>query len=178
MNLKKKLALGFASTVLGAALVGGGTFALFTDSAVNEGNTFSAGTVEIEDVTEGASFSTSTFIENLAPGDSEEAVLTIQNNGSLDAWVKVDNIETSANDDPTDGVGDLFEGDQPVNVQYEEEVVLIPAGETHTFDVGYDFPLAAGNEYQGDSGEVTFNIEAVQARNNTNADETGPNNWQ
>lgn len=66
----------------------------------------------------------------------------------------------------------------PVNISFDGDAVLIPAGETATFEVSYDFPLEAGNEYQGDSGEVTFNIQAVQARNNTNEAGDGPVSWQ
>lgn len=113
MNLKKKITMALASTALGAALVGGGTFALFTDSAANEGNTFSAGTVVIEDVTDGAALSTSSFISNLAPGDGETATLTVANEGTLDAWVRVNGFETNATEDFEDGIGDLFEGEHP-----------------------------------------------------------------
>ena len=41
MTLKKKLGMGITSAVLGAALVGGGTFAFFSDKEVSN-NTFAA----------------------------------------------------------------------------------------------------------------------------------------
>ncbi|MBO8157360.1 MAG: hypothetical protein H0Z32_13015 [Bacillaceae bacterium] len=168
MNLKKKLGMAIAGTALGASLVVGGTAALFTDTATNEGNTFTAGTVDIVDVTDGAVFSATQFIDNLAPGDSETATLTIKNEGSLDAWVQVYGATTS---------GDLFGGDYPVQVNYDDSIVLIPAGETATFDVDYYFPLEAGNEYQGATGNVDFQIRAVQVRNNLNDSESGPESW-
>jgi spore coat-associated protein N len=164
MNIRKQLLGAAMATAIGAAAIGGGTYALFTDSAANAGNTFTAGTVNIEDVTGGAALSTTTFISNLAPGDSETATLTVENQGSLNAWVQIDEAVTS---------GDLFGGTTPVTISYDGDAVLIPAGESYTFNVGYSFPLAAGNEYQGDQGEVTFNINAVQSRNNGDLNNDG-----
>jgi spore coat-associated protein N len=164
MNIKKQLLGAAMATAIGAAAIGGGTYALFTDSAANAGNTFTAGTVNIEDVTGGAALSSTTFISNLAPGDAETATLTVENQGSLNAWVKIDGAATS---------GDLFGGSNPLTVSYDQGVVLIPAGQSHTFNVGYNLPLAAGNEYQGDQGEVTFDIKAVQSRNNGDTNNNG-----
>ncbi|TCT26500.1 putative ribosomally synthesized peptide with SipW-like signal peptide [Melghiribacillus thermohalophilus] len=173
MNLKKKLGMAIAGTALGASLVVGGTTALFTDTATNEGNTFTAGTVDIVDVTEGAVFSASQFVDNLAPGDSETATLTIRNEGSLDAWVEVYDATTS---------GDLFEGDYPVELTFDDSAVLVPAGGETTVEVSYHFPIEAGNEYQGATGNVDFQIRAVQSRNNSvdhdgGGTYDGPANW-
>ena len=46
MSLKKKLGLGIASAVLGISLIGGGTFAYFSDTEVSN-NTFAAGTLDL-----------------------------------------------------------------------------------------------------------------------------------
>lgn len=175
--MKKKIALAMISTAMGAALVGAGSFALFTDSATNAGNNFTAGTVDITDVTGGAALSTTAFIGNLAPGDAENATLTIRNDGSLDAWVRISSATNNGNGNFGDGVGDLFEGPTPLTISYDGGAVLVPAGGQTTFNVGYSFPLAAGNDYQGDTGSVTFNVDAVQARNNTNVGNTGPIAW-
>jgi predicted ribosomally synthesized peptide with SipW-like signal peptide len=98
--LKGKFGLALASTALGAALIGGGTFALFTSETSNEGNTFTAGTLEIQDVTGGSAFSLTQYFQNLAPGDSENGAIKIKNNGTLDAWVKISGVDT-------DGDGDI-----------------------------------------------------------------------
>ena len=45
MSLKKKLGMGVASA-LGLALIGGGTFAFFSDKEVSN-NTFAAGTLDL-----------------------------------------------------------------------------------------------------------------------------------
>jgi spore coat-associated protein N len=168
MNIKKQLGMALATTALGATLLAGGSLALFSSTAANEGNTFTAGTVVINSLPTGAVFATSTNIGNMAPGDQDNKVLTVTNNGTLDAWVKISDIATS---------GDLFVGVTPLAVTFDGGAVLIAAGQSHDFNVGYSFPLAAGNEYQGDSGTVTFNVAAVQDRNNTNAAGNGPTAW-
>ncbi|MBT2692601.1 TasA family protein [Bacillus sp. ISL-55] len=164
MGIKKRLAGAAMAAGIGVAAISGGTFALFTANASNTGNTFTAGTVEISDVTGGAAFSSTSFFSDLAPGDNETATLTIENTGSLNAWVKIDS---------TTETGDLFGGAYPLDITFPSEEVLIPAGGSYTFNVSYNFPIDAGNEYQGDTGEVTFNIKAVQSRNNGDADNDG-----
>ncbi|CCQ96160.1 putative Spore coat protein [[Clostridium] ultunense Esp] len=166
--LKKKLGYALATTALGAMIVAGGTFALFTSEASNEGNTFTAGTVVIQDHTDGAIFDVTQFYDNLAPGDHESATITVSNSGTLDAWVKLDNADVS---------GALFEGNHPLVLTLDNSVKRIPAGGSATFTVGYSFPLEAGNEYQGATGEATIHVKAVQARNNTNEGNTGPISW-
>lgn len=173
MSLKKKMGAAVATAAMGAALIGGGTFALFTGQATNANNNFDGGTVVISDVSGGAAFRTATLISNLAPGDAEPGTIIIKNDGTLDAWVKIDGITTNANANFGDGVGDLFDGPTPVQITTDQDVKLIKAGEQATFNVGYNFPLAAGNDYQNDTGNVTFNVKAVQARNNGDANANG-----
>jgi spore coat-associated protein N len=160
MNIKKQLLGAAMATAIGAAAIGGGTYALFTDTAANTGNTFTAGTVVIDDVTNGSAFTATSFVGNMAPGDSESGTIKIKNNGSLDAFVKIKDVTTS---------GALFGGTTPVIVDYDNDgVVMIPANTESTFNVTYSFPLAAGNSYQGATGSVDFNVQAVQVRNNYN----------
>ncbi|WP_066315650.1 TasA family protein [Bacillus sp. FJAT-29814] len=177
MSLKKKMGAALFTTAMGAALIGGGTFALFTNEATNAGNTFTAGKVIISDATGGAALSTTSFISNLAPGDTENATVTVKNDGNLDAWVKIEGVTTNKDDIANNGVGDLFEGANPLQITHQATPVLIPHGESRTLTVGYNFPREAGNEYQGDTGSVTFNLKAVQSRNNTLGDNSGPVSW-
>lgn len=178
MSIKKKLGGAILTTALGATLIGGGTFALFHSSAENAGNTFTAGTLKISDITGGAVFKDSVNIGNLAPGDKDTKTLTIQNDGNLDAWVKIDSFTTNADNNPNNNIGDLFEGAHKVKVTYDSAPVLVPAHSAHKFNVAYNFPVIAGDEYQGKTGQVTFNVKAVQARNNTNNADNGPVSWQ
>jgi spore coat-associated protein N len=171
--MKKKLLMAMGTMALAAMLVSAGTFALFTDDATNAGNTFTAGTVVIDDATiGGAAFVNQTvFFDNLAPGDGESALVTIVNNGTLDAWVRIDTANTVE-------TGALFAAPTPLAVTLDSDVVLISAnGGTATFDVSYDFPLAADNSYQEATGSIDIAFQAVQARNNTLADGSGPVGW-
>ncbi|KOS29847.1 cell division protein FtsN [Bacillus anthracis] len=77
MSLKKKLGMGVASAVLGFSLVGGGTFAFFSDKEVSN-NTFAAGTFDFA-----LDPSTVVDVSDLKPGDSVEKEFLLENSGSL-----------------------------------------------------------------------------------------------
>ncbi|MBY6037207.1 M73 family metallopeptidase [Fictibacillus nanhaiensis] len=78
MSLKKRLGLGVASAALGLSLVGGGTYAYFSDSEVTN-NTFAAGTLDL-------SVDPTTIIDvnNLKPGDTMLRTFELVNGGTLD----------------------------------------------------------------------------------------------
>jgi spore coat-associated protein N len=159
--------LGAIST--GFLLVGAGTFALFTGTATNSGNAFTAGKVQISDVTGKSAFSQTAHFNNLAPGDSESANVSVQNTGNLDAWVYLDgpaSIQTES--------GAVFHGAHPLAITFHSNPVLLHPGETKGLSVSYSLPRDAGNEYQNASGTMDIVIDAVQARDNTNAEGTGP----
>ncbi|OIK11411.1 TasA family protein [Bacillus sp. MUM 13] len=78
MSLKKKLGLGMGAAALGLSLVGGGTFAYFSDSETTN-NTFAAGTLDLNvdpDII--------VNVNNIKPGDKINRTFKLQNNGSLD----------------------------------------------------------------------------------------------
>lgn len=78
MNLKKKLVSGIGTALLGMALIGGGTFAYFSDTEVSN-NTFAAGTLDLAlDPT------VIVDVDNLKPGDTMVREFDLLNNGSLD----------------------------------------------------------------------------------------------
>jgi spore coat-associated protein N len=83
MGIKKKLGLGIASAALGLSLVGGGTFAYFSDQATIH-NGFAAGTLNLEvgkypDTQWPVNFD----LSNLRPGDTVERTFDLKNTGSL-----------------------------------------------------------------------------------------------
>lgn len=174
MSLKKKMGAALFTTAMGAALIGGGTFALFTSQATNDGNTAQAGTLSISDITGPLGDGSAAFtVSNMAPGDTGTATVTIKNNGSLDAWVAIDSaIDT----------GDLA----PVlDITAPTAAVIIPAGQSAPFIVNYSLQRGAGNEYQGDSAALDIKFKAVQSKNNLNdpngdgdtSDANGPASW-
>ncbi|SFD51362.1 camelysin. Metallo peptidase. MEROPS family M73 [Bacillus sp. OV194] len=78
MSLKKKLGLGVASAALGLSLVGGGTYAYFSDTA-EASATFAAGTLDIN--TDPTAI---VNVDNLKPGDSIRRTFDLRNDGTLD----------------------------------------------------------------------------------------------
>lgn len=179
-GLKGKLALTMATTALGATLIAGGTFALFTSTTSNNGNTFTAGTVSITDYTGGTVIGQDVNFSNLAPGDTKTLTMTVKNTGTLESWVKIDEAATKASRN-----GDLFWGGaNDVALTLDTKVVKLSPGASTTFNVTYTFPKGAGNEYQGKSGSFNVVVNAVQSRNNNkpassiSGTSTGPIDWQ
>jgi spore coat-associated protein N len=83
MSLKKKLGLGMASAALGLSLVGGGTFAYFSDEATIH-NGFAAGTLDLEvGKYPETSWPVNFDLSNLRPGDMVERTFDLNNKGSL-----------------------------------------------------------------------------------------------
>lgn len=102
--MKKRIAISVMLVVTASLLIGGATFAVFSDSAVNQNNTFTAGTVDIAakrdlgDPIPGPMFYT-TASEGLMPGQSmvlnptgswypgksATRTLVVENTGTLNA---------------------------------------------------------------------------------------------
>ncbi|MDX8362374.1 CalY family protein [Cytobacillus sp. IB215316] len=78
MGIKKKLGLGMASAALGISLIGGGTFAYFSDTA-EVSNTFAAGTLDLSVDPE-----TIINVNDIKPGDWMKRNFKLINSGSLD----------------------------------------------------------------------------------------------
>lgn len=78
MSIKKRLGMGIAAAVVGISLIGGGTFAYFSDTA-EQSNTFTSGTIDlaVDPVVQ-------VPMNNLKPGDWMPRSFELQNNGSLD----------------------------------------------------------------------------------------------
>jgi len=151
--MKTRMFMSMMVIALVAALVGGATFAVFTSSSMNANNTFSAGTVEI---TLGTETTDAVAMGNMAPGDVVAGSFVVENTGSLELYYVVTPIAGGA----------LFAGANPafVTVTANENGVLAP-GASATVAYTVTLPLAAGNEYQGVSGSLQFDINAVQTAN-------------
>src|SRR2546430_1743801 len=81
MGIKKTLGLGVASAALGLSLIGGGTFAYFSDKAPLDTQTFTAGTLDLSAT---ATTTTTIALNNLKPGDIVKKEIQLRNIGSLD----------------------------------------------------------------------------------------------
>ncbi|MBN6186980.1 hypothetical protein JQN58_08290 [Aneurinibacillus sp. BA2021] len=91
MGIKKKIGMAMAATALGAALIGGGTWAAFTDTE-KVSNSYAAGVLDLKlDGVSGTGLYQSA-LKNLKPGDSIEKQFSLKNNGTLsikDVFLKV-----------------------------------------------------------------------------------------
>ncbi|MGD8192670.1 TasA family protein [Brevibacillus ginsengisoli] len=102
MGLTKQFALTLASLGLGAALVGGGTFAWFNSTQAIEKNKFEAGTLDMK-VAAVNGYQMNFDLSNLKPGDYMTRRFNIINTGSLD----IKEVLMSLNFDP---MKDFHEG--------------------------------------------------------------------
>ncbi|WP_413376042.1 TasA family protein [Alkalihalobacillus sp. 1P02AB] len=78
MSIKKKLGMGVLTAALGISLIGGGTFAYFSDTATQT-NTFASGTIVLD-----VDPTVQIPMENIKPGDWMPRSFELQNNGTLD----------------------------------------------------------------------------------------------
>lgn len=131
MGLKTKLGMAVMSSVIGATMIAGGTFAYFTSTAHNDGNTFTTGTV---DINTGGTLPIN--ILAAAPGDSTNQTLKIKNDGTLDSYFKAtyENV-VNPNLDWTKNSGATDQTAQKLGDEIQATVTLNPTGTT--FDSGY-----------------------------------------
>ncbi|WP_449355057.1 TasA family protein [Virgibacillus natechei] len=189
MGLKKQVGMGIATAALGLTLIGGGTFAYFSDSETTN-NTFAAGTLDL-----GVEPTEVINVENIQPGDSMTRDFELQNNGSVDmneVLLETDYAVMDAEGDNTDDFGNhiqvefLYNADQLNEVIYEttladlremtpeavNEEVFIPAlGEDGleagtSDDIVVEFTFVDNgedqNEFQGDSLNLEWTFTAQQ----------------
>src|SRR5699024_7575118 len=103
MSFTKKVSKGLLTAALGFSLIGGGTYAYFSDE-VEANNTFATGTLDLSVNPEAI-----VNIDNLKPGDEISREFTVTNDGTLD--IKRVLLETSydvidAQADHTDDFGE------------------------------------------------------------------------
>ncbi|MGN7764003.1 TasA family protein [Paenibacillus sp. 22594] len=96
MGIKKTLGFGMASAALGLSLIGGGTFAYFSDTATSTA-TFAAGTLDLN-----SDPSVIVDIPNLKPGDTVSKTFKLKNDGTLD----IGSILLKTTTEITDTLGD------------------------------------------------------------------------
>lgn len=188
MSIKKKLGTGLMTAALGLALVGGGTYAYFSDSALST-NTFAAGTLDLSmEPTEIIN------IDNIKPGDSITRDFELHNDGTLDIGkvfldteykvidVKGDNTEDFAehiqveflyNVDKFDEV--IYETDlaalKDMTPEAINENIIDPilgkgleVGDSDDFVVKFNFVDNGEdqNQFQGDSLKLEWTFTATQ----------------
>lgn len=193
MGLKKQLSMGVMSAVLGLSLVGGGTYAYFSDKEVSN-NTFAAGTLDLS-----VNPTTVIDVDNIQPGDSVTKDFELRNDGSLDikkVLLDTDYSVVDAKGDNTEDFGKyievefLYNADKLDQVIYETTLDKLKdmspeAVNEHVFDelldekgletgTGDDLVVKFNfkdngkdqNQFQGDSLNLTWTFNAKQSDGN------------
>jgi|SRR5690625_711918 len=120
MRIKKKLGMAVASAALGLTLVGGGTYAYFSDTAVSN-NTFAAGTLDLS-----AEPTEIIDIDNMKPGDEMVRDFELQNNGTLDmkkVYLETEYSVIDAEGDNDEDFGEHIEVEFLYNADNFDEVI-------------------------------------------------------
>ncbi len=193
MGIKQKLGLGAASAVLGLSLIGGGTYAYFSDTAEATA-TFAAGTLDLS-----ADPTTIIDVKNIKPGDKMLRSFNLVNGGTLDIASislktsyavhdsKGNNVEDFGkhirvnflvNADKADGVIysttlDALKGMTPDVIEgnvlsgwLAERGGKLEAGTGDKLYVEYEFVESGEdqNQFQGDSLELKWTFEGKQGK--------------
>lgn len=108
--MEKKILLSLMMVGVVAAAAGAGTFAYFSDTESSNGNTMTAGTLDLN-IEGGDSAVTTLSVSDVGPGDSGTASSSISNTGSIDGYVDVEvgsvnNTEGANPESETDTSGD------------------------------------------------------------------------
>ena len=175
--MKKIIGLSIVAVLI-IGMVGGGTWALFTDEETSTGNSFTAGTVEL---TLGEGGSIPFTVGNMAPGDIAVATADVFNDGTLALRYAMTTVVDSDSGASladqltctiTAGGGDLYNGslsgafigDPDPGDQGDDRELGIGGSEILTFTV--TMPIDTSDAYQGASCSVNFTFNAEQTINN------------
>lgn len=121
MDIKKQLGMGIMSAALGLSLIGGGTYAYFSDSEQSS-NTFAAGTLDLS-----ADPTTIVDVDKLQPGSSVTRNFELQNNGTLDirkVYLETDYMVEDAESNNTEDFGEHIQVQFLYNADKFDEVVF------------------------------------------------------
>ena len=121
MGIKKQIGLGIMSAALGLTLIGGGTYAYFSDSETTN-NTFAAGTLDL-------SVNPTTIVDvgELKPGDFVTRDFELHNEGTLDiekVLLDTDYSVIDAEGDNTEDFGEHIQVEFLYNADKMEEVIF------------------------------------------------------
>lgn len=153
----KRLVISSLLIICVAALVVSlGTFAYFSDSASSTGNTFSAGTLYINDGSHTFTITPDSPWGNMAPGQTRTGSFTITNNGTI----AMGSLAVST----TNG-GFLFTYDSnhaTSSASCPASSLAAGASTTCTLTVSLPEPGYADNTYQNKSGTVDVVVTGTQ----------------
>lgn len=181
--MRKKIVVSMLVIALAAALLGGATFAWFTDSDSTTA-TFTAGTLDVA-LTDTSDAVFTLELTGMAPGDSLSTDIKVANTGNLDLYYRFLFTETAPGgtlDDAltvtisqgatiiADGVllSSLISG----GAIFDNTTMELAPAASATYTIEIELPTDTGNTYKGTSFDGTFVVEATQVKNQ--ADPTNP----
>jgi predicted ribosomally synthesized peptide with SipW-like signal peptide len=170
-----------------AAVAGGVTYSYFFDEETSTGNTFTAGTLDLE-LTNGETSNAPFVIGNVVPGWEKVITYTVKNAGSVDGKLSLASADVTNTDSTgtgefvgggahlgenihididTDGNGtyDLLDFSTLADQSYSGSPAFttdLNAGITKTIHVRLYVPIEVKNEIQGDSVTGGFTVRLDQ----------------
>jgi spore coat-associated protein N len=166
--MKKIIGLTVAALMV-MGLVGGGTWAYFSDIETSSGNYLAAGTLDLDlnGVDTGVTFLT---YSSLYPGDTGGNYTEIKNSGSIDAELEIDvtvvDVESTGT---TEFEADSNNGSSGELGAYLTVAMFIDTGDDGAFTSGNDYGLKSdGTVYTSGSAQYAT-IDSYNGQNWTNA---------
>jgi len=90
----KKILVSLMTIALMSALIGGGIYAYFSDTETSTGNTFTAGTLDLN--LDGVNTNVVKFtVDDVKPGDSSGGTWTVANVGNIPGYLDLESISVS-----------------------------------------------------------------------------------
>ncbi|PFA66793.1 cell division protein FtsN [Bacillus sp. AFS015802] len=152
MSFTKNVSKGIMSAALGLSLIGGGTFAYFSDAEATE-NTFAAGTLDLS-----MNPSAVVNIDNIKPGDEIYREFTLENNGTLDIHQVLLDTKYQVEDAKGDNTGDMAEHIK-VTIMYNTSSATNVAVETTLAELQGETPdVTAIGSFIGSSDEGALSV--------------------
>lgn len=143
MGFTKTISKGVMTAALGLSLMGGGTFAYFSDTFETK-NTFAAGTLDLS-INPNAVVN----IDNIKPGDEVYREFTFENKGSLDIYQVLLDTKYTVEDAKSDNTDDLANHIK-VTIMYNTSSATVPIVETTLAQLKEQTPdLTAIDEFVG-----------------------------
>lgn len=153
MSIKKKLGMGVLSAALGIALIGGGTFAYFSDTA-EQTSTFASGIVELN-----TDPTTLIDLDKFKPGDHITKNFELSNDGNID----MKNISLESSYKVVYGEGHDQEGQPVPNAlanKYADSIIVKFLSNTSGERTG----LISGNYYGNTENEIIEEMSLLELR--------------
>ncbi|HDR7455293.1 TPA: cell division protein FtsN [Bacillus cereus] len=140
MSWKKKLGVGVVSAALGLSLIGGGTYAYFSDQVVSN-NALAAGTLDLA-----MQPTTSLNLDNLKPGDRILKKFNMKNSGTLDIKDILMKVDYTVNDFKKDNSVEDFGKHIKVQFLWDWDPEKSPVYETTLAELKSQHPEVASQK--------------------------------